>query len=248
MVCPKCGTQNPNDAKFCENCGARLGADVSLKFCPACRAPLVPRAKFCGSCGAPVTAAPPSAPAMGPAPAPSPQPAPAPMPAPAPAPRPAAPYSPGPWPAAGPYPAPAIAPRRSACGIACAVLLLLFLGLGVAGFFFGKQFLLSRPEALAGKWKISDNKSPFVSAEFVLEPVQNGKVQLKRADGKPTPFDIVFEPKGNQEFVVRMPEPANPSAQAEVTLKLLSFTDLEMAYKASNGNTEVVKATRVTGP
>ncbi|HUQ43080.1 MAG TPA: adenylate/guanylate cyclase domain-containing protein [Candidatus Limnocylindria bacterium] len=44
MTCPVCDATNPEAARFCLNCGARLG-------CPTCSAPIVPGAKFCANCG-----------------------------------------------------------------------------------------------------------------------------------------------------------------------------------------------------
>ena len=51
MVCPKCGNENPQAAKFCLECGRRLA-----KTCPRCHASLPPEARFCFECGAPVAA------------------------------------------------------------------------------------------------------------------------------------------------------------------------------------------------
>src|SRR2546428_543319 len=46
MLCPQCHTANSDDARFCEQCGARL--ELS---CPSCGAPANPRARFCRKCG-----------------------------------------------------------------------------------------------------------------------------------------------------------------------------------------------------
>ncbi|MGD9317552.1 MAG: adenylate/guanylate cyclase domain-containing protein, partial [Anaerolineae bacterium] len=46
MRCPRCDTENPDQAKFCLNCGARLAA-----VCPRCQAPLPTQARFCTECG-----------------------------------------------------------------------------------------------------------------------------------------------------------------------------------------------------
>ena len=35
MFCPNCGTQNPDDVKFCANCGAALSVDVNAASSPA---------------------------------------------------------------------------------------------------------------------------------------------------------------------------------------------------------------------
>lgn len=44
--CPKCGTKNTANAKFCEQCGAELPA-----VCPHCGEPVGERAQFCAACG-----------------------------------------------------------------------------------------------------------------------------------------------------------------------------------------------------
>ncbi len=51
MLCPACSTTNPEGAKFCLNCGARLEQP-----CGYCGATLAPDAKYCNSCGRPVSA------------------------------------------------------------------------------------------------------------------------------------------------------------------------------------------------
>src|ERR671937_553958 len=47
MLCPNCGSDNPADAAFCEQCGRRLEL-----ICPACQAPVRAGARFCKKCGA----------------------------------------------------------------------------------------------------------------------------------------------------------------------------------------------------
>src|SRR5713226_6990514 len=47
MQCPRCQAHNDNDAKFCEDCGARLDT-----VCPSCGQPVGTGKKFCRSCGA----------------------------------------------------------------------------------------------------------------------------------------------------------------------------------------------------
>ena len=53
MRCPRCQVQNDRDAKFCEDCGARLEA-----VCPSCGQPVGTGKKFCRSCGASLVADP----------------------------------------------------------------------------------------------------------------------------------------------------------------------------------------------
>jgi len=49
MQCPRCQHENPPQAKFCLECGARM-----MLTCPKCRSELPTGAKFCLECGAPV--------------------------------------------------------------------------------------------------------------------------------------------------------------------------------------------------
>jgi class 3 adenylate cyclase/tetratricopeptide (TPR) repeat protein len=56
MRCRRCRYENPDAARFCVECGARLGAS-----CAACGAELPEAAKFCPACGAAVAAAAPPA-------------------------------------------------------------------------------------------------------------------------------------------------------------------------------------------
>jgi class 3 adenylate cyclase len=51
MRCAACGTENPDDKRFCRNCGGSLSAT-----CPACGAQLKAEDRFCGDCGTPVEA------------------------------------------------------------------------------------------------------------------------------------------------------------------------------------------------
>ena len=46
MQCPRCHAQNALDARFCENCGARLAL-----ACPQCGAEVSPSKRYCRSCG-----------------------------------------------------------------------------------------------------------------------------------------------------------------------------------------------------
>src|ERR1041384_386668 len=47
LSCPKCGHQNAPGAKFCMECGTKLGPAT----CANCQAELTPGAKFCNECG-----------------------------------------------------------------------------------------------------------------------------------------------------------------------------------------------------
>jgi ribosomal protein L40E len=46
MRCPSCNYDNPADASFCEECGAKLEL-----ICPACKASVSLGARFCKKCG-----------------------------------------------------------------------------------------------------------------------------------------------------------------------------------------------------
>ena len=46
MKCPNCQLENPEDKKFCDECGAQL-----FVTCPHCHALIVPGKKFCSDCG-----------------------------------------------------------------------------------------------------------------------------------------------------------------------------------------------------
>jgi len=48
IACPACGEPLSPGAKFCANCGHKLG---EKKACPSCGAALSPTAKFCENCG-----------------------------------------------------------------------------------------------------------------------------------------------------------------------------------------------------
>ena len=54
-ACPKCGTMNPANVKFCGNCGADTTVAAGSKPCIKCGKPVPPGLKFCGECGAPQT-------------------------------------------------------------------------------------------------------------------------------------------------------------------------------------------------
>ena len=64
MTCPKCGHENPPDARVCGVCGSALAAEAEQSeasepvpsaattvTCPACGTDNVPEARFCSSCG-----------------------------------------------------------------------------------------------------------------------------------------------------------------------------------------------------
>jgi hypothetical protein len=52
MKCPRCGVDNPEGARFCEDCGDRLEL-----ACQSCGQPVGAGKRFCRSCGASLTAA-----------------------------------------------------------------------------------------------------------------------------------------------------------------------------------------------
>jgi len=56
VVCPKCGFQNPQSAKFCNSCGAPMQqsapAAAATVNCPKCGTANPPTSKFCINCGA----------------------------------------------------------------------------------------------------------------------------------------------------------------------------------------------------
>src|SRR5215831_18273930 len=64
MQCPQCQAENPERARFCEDCGARLEFQ-----CPHCGEAATPGKRFCASCGGSLVAAP-AAPAAPTAPTP----------------------------------------------------------------------------------------------------------------------------------------------------------------------------------
>jgi class 3 adenylate cyclase len=53
MKCPRCQFDNPEPAKYCVNCGERVGT-----VCPACRAVNATGHKYCGECGYALTGCP----------------------------------------------------------------------------------------------------------------------------------------------------------------------------------------------
>src|SRR5262249_4983083 len=53
MRCSSCGSENPSDSAFCEQCGRKLEL-----LCPACQAPISAGARFCRKCGTSLSATP----------------------------------------------------------------------------------------------------------------------------------------------------------------------------------------------
>lgn len=49
--CPKCGTDNQENARRCVSCGTTLGGGESGSACSNCNVPLQPGVTFCGNCG-----------------------------------------------------------------------------------------------------------------------------------------------------------------------------------------------------
>ena len=50
MTCPRCQAQSGAGARFCEQCGAKLG-----RTCSSCGVEVAAGARFCGACGTPLT-------------------------------------------------------------------------------------------------------------------------------------------------------------------------------------------------
>jgi predicted RNA-binding Zn-ribbon protein involved in translation (DUF1610 family) len=55
VICPKCGFQNPQTSKFCNNCGTTMQpaaqAQAAAVKCPKCGTENPTTAKFCVNCG-----------------------------------------------------------------------------------------------------------------------------------------------------------------------------------------------------
>jgi predicted amidophosphoribosyltransferase len=49
MRCPRCGFDNREGVRFCEECGGKLE-----QACPGCGTAVPPGRKFCGGCGQPL--------------------------------------------------------------------------------------------------------------------------------------------------------------------------------------------------
>ncbi|MBE9918242.1 SPFH domain-containing protein [Paenibacillus donghaensis] len=62
--CPKCGSPNTEEARFCSGCGQSLTAEAAATpekkqiICSDCGSPIPPNAKFCENCGDPYNACP----------------------------------------------------------------------------------------------------------------------------------------------------------------------------------------------
>ena len=59
VKCPKCGSDVPLNAAFCNTCGAKMdrsgtvgGTDAAQRTCPACHAAVDAENAFCNNCGA----------------------------------------------------------------------------------------------------------------------------------------------------------------------------------------------------
>jgi len=50
FTCVSCKTVNPDDAKYCENCGTPVG-ELPREYCKNCGTMNYPGLKFCGECG-----------------------------------------------------------------------------------------------------------------------------------------------------------------------------------------------------
>jgi len=48
-TCPSCGHENPEGTRFCQECGAKLGAQKNM--CPSCGSENDAGVKFCNQCG-----------------------------------------------------------------------------------------------------------------------------------------------------------------------------------------------------
>lgn len=52
MKCNKCDSENPDNARYCLSCGAKLAMDTGVR-CPRCGEFVTSRARFCSECGSP---------------------------------------------------------------------------------------------------------------------------------------------------------------------------------------------------
>jgi len=77
VKCPSCTFENPEDGKFCTNCGKTIllppsAPDAPMRFCTDCGGKIPADSKFCTACGKPFGAEGVSAPAAGTAAPPTP--------------------------------------------------------------------------------------------------------------------------------------------------------------------------------
>ncbi|NTV94417.1 MAG: zinc-ribbon domain-containing protein, partial [Thiobacillus sp.] len=58
LKCSSCGAENPDESRFCTECGAAMAAaQAGEAKCAGCGATLAAGAKFCVACGHPVDGA-----------------------------------------------------------------------------------------------------------------------------------------------------------------------------------------------
>ena len=261
MICPKCGFQNASNGKFCEGCGQSLAAPIPTgpPHCPACGVEVKASTKFCPECGSPIIgAANPSVTAPAPAPpytAPQahsmPGAIPAPSAIPSPAPAPSAPTYRAQSPLQQPLaPVPSYVQRKGnrGCAIGCAVVAAICFLLCGAVYWGYTTVLLSRPEAFAGTWEVSEGKSKFGKEKFKLEVVSGG-LKLLPADGTTMPIEIILKPAGTRKMATTISNPKNASEKADISVELNTLgSELALTAKLPGEKEEVSKAKRVLVP
>lgn len=55
MKCPNCNHENPDNNKFCAECGTKLEVNPSMIECLVCHSQIPTDSKFCPDCGSPIT-------------------------------------------------------------------------------------------------------------------------------------------------------------------------------------------------